>query len=204
VARADEEVGMVAVDDDEREVALELRECLAHGLDEVALVVPLDEVGDRLGIRLGAVRVAVLGEARPQLAVVLDDAVEHDRDALRFAARERMGVLLGDGTVRGPARVPETGRRRGAVGAGALLQVAERTDCSDVVEPVAFQERDARGVVAPVLETLEPLQEKPLALPRPDVPDDPAHAVASLGTRKSPAAPSVGLSRALFRRARRC
>ena len=43
-ARADEQVGMVVVDDDEREVSLELRVRLLHGRDEVAVVVALDEV----------------------------------------------------------------------------------------------------------------------------------------------------------------
>ena len=53
-ARADEHVGMVAVDDDEGEVALELGVGRAHGLGEVALVVALDEVRDDLGVGLGA------------------------------------------------------------------------------------------------------------------------------------------------------
>ena len=54
VARADEEARMVVVDHDEREVALELVEREANGLDEIALVVALDEMRDRLGVGLGA------------------------------------------------------------------------------------------------------------------------------------------------------
>ena len=53
VARADEEARVVVVDHDEREVTLELVECKAHGLDEVALVVALDQVRDGLGVGLG-------------------------------------------------------------------------------------------------------------------------------------------------------
>ena len=53
---------MVAMVDDEREMPLELWYA-AGRLDEVALVVALDEVGDRLGVRLRRQRVAVL--ARP-------------------------------------------------------------------------------------------------------------------------------------------
>jgi hypothetical protein len=59
---------------------------------------------------------------------------------------------------------------------GALLQLAERSDRADVVEPAALEERDAGRVVAPVLQALEPLEKERLALTRPDVSDDPADA----------------------------
>ena len=57
LAGADEQPGMLVVDDDEREVPLELREREANGLDEVALVVALDQMRDGLGVRLGGERV---------------------------------------------------------------------------------------------------------------------------------------------------
>ena len=53
---ADEQPGVVVVDRDEREVALELREGEPHGLDEITLVVLLDEMRDRLGVGLGGER----------------------------------------------------------------------------------------------------------------------------------------------------
>ena len=82
---------MVVMDHDEREVALELVEREPHGLDEVAFVVALDEVRDRLGVGLGRERVAVGHEARRELAVVLDDAVEDDRE-LRAHRSRRAGA----------------------------------------------------------------------------------------------------------------
>ena len=45
---------MIVVDGDEGEVALELADGGAHGGGQVALVVALNEVGDRLGVGLGA------------------------------------------------------------------------------------------------------------------------------------------------------
>jgi hypothetical protein len=54
---------VVVVDGDEREVPLELRERQANGLDEIALVVPLDQVRDGLGVGLGGERVPVGDEA---------------------------------------------------------------------------------------------------------------------------------------------
>ena len=62
-ARADEQVGVVVVDRDEREVPLELGARLPDGLDEVAVVVVLDQVRDGLRVGLGAELVAVVLEA---------------------------------------------------------------------------------------------------------------------------------------------
>ena len=56
---------MVVVDHDEGEVALELVEREPHGLDQVALVVALDEMRDRLRVRLRRERVAVRERGSP-------------------------------------------------------------------------------------------------------------------------------------------
>ena len=85
--RADEKVRVVAMDDDEREVTLELGEREPNRLDEIAVVVALDQVGDGLCVRLRGEGVAVGSETRAELAVVLDDPVEHDRDACRGRTR---------------------------------------------------------------------------------------------------------------------
>ena len=204
VACADEKTRVVVMDDDECEVALELVERATHRLDEIAFVVALDEVRDGLGVGLGRERVSVVDEAGRELAVVLDDSVQDDRELRRMAAGERMRVRLGDPAVCRPTRVAEPGRRGRAVRAGAGFQIAERPDGANVVEPIRLEERDARRVVAAVLEALEALEQQRLALSRSDVSDDSAHAKVSLEMRKSPAAPSVGLNRALVPRARRC
>ena len=166
---------MVAVDHDEREMPFELGERSADGLDEIALVVVLDEMRHGLGVGFRREPVPVGRQALDQLPVVLDDPVQHDRDPARLAAGQRVRVLLGDPAVRRPARVPEPGRGRRAARPRALDQVSERPDGAYVLEAVLLEERDARGVVAAVLEALEPLQEQRLALTRSDVPDDPAH-----------------------------
>ena len=163
---------MVVVDRDEREVPLELGEGETHGLDEVSLVVALDEMRHRLGVGLGGEGVTVVDEALGELAVVLDDAVEDDRDLRGLAAGEGMGVRLGDAAVRRPARVPEPGGRGRAVRAGARLQVPERADRADVLEPARLEEGDPGRVVAAVLQALEALQQQRLALTRSDVSDD--------------------------------
>ena len=124
-AHPDERSGVVVVDDDEGEVALEPAVDGAHGRDEVALVDALDQVGDDLGVGLGAEPVAVGLELGLELAVVLDDAVEHDREPRVVAAGERVGVVLGDPAVGRPARVAEARRsRREPLGPDDLLELA--------------------------------------------------------------------------------
>ena len=184
VACADEEARMVVMDHDEREVALELVERETHCLDEVAVVMALDEMRDGLRVRLGRERVAVGREARSQLTVILDNAVQDDRELRGSAAGEGVRVELGDRPMRRPACVAEAGRRARAVGAGAGLQVPERADRAHVVETISLEQRDAGGVVAAVLQALEALEEQRLALTRPDVSDDSAHEVVSVNAKE--------------------
>ena len=94
--------------------------------------------------------------------VVLDDAVDDDVDAVG-RVEVRVGVLLVDAAVRGPAGVADAGRRRArrrrrraAVppsprgdGVAQVLEVADRAHGLDLA---AGDHRDAGGVVAAVLE----------------------------------------------------
>ncbi len=173
--RADEQVRVLLVDDNEREVALELLVDDADGVEQVAPVVALDEVRDHLGVRLRREDVALGLEALLQLAEVLDNPVQRDRDLAPVAARERMRVLLGDLAVRRPARVADAGAGVGAVRLDRLLQVVQVADRADVFEPTVFEQAHTGRVVAPVFEALEAGQNQRLRLPGTDVSDDPAH-----------------------------
>src|SRR5262245_46501572 len=182
---------MVAVDDDEREMALELFVSWPDRRGEVAAVVLLDEVDDDLRIRLGAEHVSVLLEGSLELAEVLHDPVQDDRDLLVVTTRQRVRVLLGHLAVRRPARVAEPGRGQRAVVLRDLLQVGEVPDRTDVVEALVFQHGQAGRVIASVLEALEAVDEERLCPTWPDISDDPAHALkTSLLKRKSPASPT--------------
>ncbi len=185
-ARAHQLPGVVAVDGDEREVALELEVGTTDGLDEVALVRVLDQVGDGLGIGLGCEHVPFRRQPLTQLAVVLDDPVEHHGQLRRVLARERVRVELGHATVRRPASVTETRGGRGAAEPlGRALEVVERPDRPGVGESALLEQRDPGRVVAAILQPLEPVEQERLALPRPDVSDDPAHRVVSLVGQRS-------------------
>ena len=179
-ARSHELLRVVVVDDDEGEVAFELLVRLDDSLGQVAAVVPLDEVGDDLCVGLRAEAVPLGLERILELAEVLDDPVEDDRDLLVVAAGQRVRVLLGDAAVGSPARVAETRRRGRAVVAGRLLQGLEIADRANVVESFVLAKCEPGRVVAAVFEPLETAKEELLRLPLPDVSDDPAHLKLSL------------------------
>src|SRR5207253_9086729 len=79
-ADAHEQVGMIVMDRDDREVALEQRVDARDRLREITVVLALEHVHDYLGVGLGRERVSVLEQMRLELAVILDDSVEDDRD----------------------------------------------------------------------------------------------------------------------------
>src|SRR5262249_42732007 len=177
-ACADQLARVVVVDDDEREVSFELRVRRATGLAEVGAVVALAKVRDDLCVGLGVEGVPLSFEGLLQLPEVLHDPVQNDRELLPVAACQRMRILLGDPAVCRPPRVAEPGRRLGAVGAGRLLQRLEVAYGADVVEAVVLEHGEPCGVVAAVLEALEPAQKKGFRLPAADVSDDPAHPIS--------------------------
>jgi hypothetical protein len=156
-------------------VTLELAVGPLDRLGEIAVVVALDQMGDDLGVRFRAERVTVRLQRPLQLPVVLDDAVQDERQLPVLATGQRMGVLLGHTAMRRPAGVAETGRGLRPVPRGCGLQLREVADRADVVELVGFPEDDAGRVIAAVLEALEAVQEERLARPGPDVSDDSTH-----------------------------
>ena len=97
-----------------------------------------------LGVGFGAEAVTVGLERLLQLTVVLDDAVQHDREPRIVATGERVGVLLVDGAVRGPAGVSQSVVRTRAVRSGDVSQELEVADRPDVFETAVFTKREAR------------------------------------------------------------
>ena len=151
-------------------------------------VVALDQVGDDLGIGLGAEPVALELEVASQLGVVLDDAVGDDLD-LVVAVSVRVGVLLGDASVGGPAGVRQADRRQRrrnrdraavAVGPGAIepdggAEVGQVAHGPHGIDPPVLEQRDAGRVIASVLELLEPGHQQVPARALAHISDDSAH-----------------------------
>ena len=113
-AGADDDAGLVGVDGEEREGALEVGDDGAHRVGQVvlALVGGGDEVGDDLGVGLARELDAVGQQALLQGVEVLDDAVVDEGELAVLATAVRVGVLVGRAAVRGPAGVADAGRRR--------------------------------------------------------------------------------------------
>ncbi len=179
LAGPDEPVALADMHDHERVRALEQAQGMADGVGQVALVRLLDEVGDRLGVGLGGEGVAARLEPVPQLAEVLDDPVVDDRD-LAGAVAVGMGVQVVRAAVGRPAGVGEAdGRVRRAVGDGGLEVDQLAGPLLDEQVAGVVHERDARRIVAAVLEPLEALDQDRARLPRAGVADDAAHTVTS-------------------------
>ena len=180
----------------------ELRVRRPHGLHQVALVERADELRDRLGVGLRREALAAGLEGFAQRPVILDDPVEHDLDA-PARVLVRMRVVLAHAAVRRPAGVPDARRGLGAHGAGRAGQgrralgdrgaqagqVAHRADALEAPDAV---QRDARGVIAAVLQGGQAVQQQRLGGTVADVSDDSAHARSpfdSMGERDGCAQP---------------
>ena len=160
---------------DERVRALEPLARQAHGLGQAVGPVVLDEVGDDLGVGLGAEVMALGGERLAQLAVVVDDPVVDDGEA-RPAVHVRMRVGVAGAPVGGPSRVrdPHGPPRVPAAGHERL----ERGDLSDRlahVEARPVDGGDPGGVVPPVFEAAKGGEQEGHGLALTDVSDDATH-----------------------------
>ena len=110
-------------------------------------------------------------------AMVLDDAVVHDRDA-RSAVEVRMGVHFGGPSVRRPPRVRDA---QTAVRPLRRDEALERRDLPEALanlEPVSVHRREPGRVVAAVLETLQCRREERHRLIGADITDDPHMQIA--------------------------
>ena len=187
---------------DEREVTLEVVVGEAHGLDQVAVVVDGDEVGDDLGVGLGREDGAAGLEALAQRQVVLDDAVDDDVHAVG-GIEVRMSVLLVDAAVCRPARVTDADRRlvgdrrhgRAAAPLDRLVEAIEVAHRAHGIDRLTAHHRHAGRVVAAILELAQACQQELLRRPATDVSDDAAHGAQGSGRRGAARAPETGLDR---------
>lgn len=134
-----------------------------------------EQMGDDLGVGLGRQIVAALGKFGAQRGKVLDDAVVHDGDAPRIVEM-RVGIGIGGSAVGGPTGVPDPcGPGRKGLLHQRLLQIDELPGLLHGGKPAVRENGDARGVVTPVFEALEPRDDNiKRGLPT-DVTDDSTH-----------------------------
>src|SRR5665647_2168142 len=149
---------------------------------ETVADVLLDEVHHYLGVGLALELMPARAELGAQLLVVLDDAIDDDRDLAR-AIVVRVRILVTRPAVRGPARVAEAHDGLGRVGPGRREQGVEVADRTYRLEAVGLHEDDAGRVVAAVLEASEAVEDDGLPGASPDVAYDAAHACSLLWMR---------------------
>src|SRR6266849_3852807 len=153
----------------------------------------MNQVGDDFGIGFGHELVALGAQALAHLFVVLDDAIVHHRHA---AGNVRMRVLLRRHAVGGPARMRDPDVPGEALRARELLQLRDAAGRAHTAQRRprsrrhSVEDRDPGGVVAAILEPLQPLDEDGNDVTLGYRPDYSAHAVCLSITSSLPAAAS--------------
>ena len=173
-ARADHQVVLAGKQEGERESAAQLLERGGHRLGRRLALFHLigDEMGDDLGVGFAAEFRAVLAEPFAQFAEILDDAVMSDRDAVGGV---RMRVALGRFAVRRPAGVADADIAGERLLRQALFQRGELALGASAAERAVIQSGDTGGVVAPVFEAFERLDQMAGNRLASNNSDDPAH-----------------------------
>jgi len=145
---------------------VQLRERGLHGIEQIAFVVAVDEMADHLGVRLAAEAIALGLQCRAQLAVVLDDAVVHERDAPGPAhgvgagavAEMRVGVMHRGRTVGRPARVGDAGHAFDVLLVDLLEEFGHAGGAARTLQALGIDGNPA-GVIAAVFQPLQALDQ---------------------------------------------
>ncbi len=107
---------------------------------------------DDLGVGLGLEHRTVFLKLFAQFAEILDDAVVNHGEAFSGV---RMSIVLGRPAMRGPARMSDAGVTRERLGSQSRLEILELAFGAAALEMVAFECRDAGGIIAAIFQPLE-------------------------------------------------
>jgi hypothetical protein len=143
-------------------------------LEPIVFPLLFDEVRDNFGVGFRDELVALRLQLAFQLQVVFDDAVVNDDD-LALAVAVWMRVLFSRPAVRRPSCVAEAVEAGQRIAGDDVLEVGQLAGTAPDVETVAVDDRDARGVVAPVFKPPQALDEDRHDRFVADVTDDAAH-----------------------------
>ncbi len=114
-----------------------------------------------------------------QLRPVLDDPVVYDREPIG-AVTVRMSIARGGPAMGSPTGVSDTGGAGVAVALlDGLLQLGDPPRPPSNADAVFIQDRHPGGVVAPVLQPLQPMQQHLEGRARAGIADDAAHTATS-------------------------
>src|SRR6185312_13532915 len=108
-------------------------------------------------VRFRAERVALAQQKRLYLRVVFDHAVVHERK-FPVAADVRVRVGVGHGAVGGPAGVSDSRRSSKPLAGNIFSEIFNPSCLLHHLEATALGYTDAGGVVAAILQPLQPLE----------------------------------------------
>ena len=173
-AGADDQAGMVAEQDRQREGAVKARQ---HGGDGRLRLEPLrqlvgDEMGDDLAVGLALEGSALGLHLLAQRLEILDDAVVDHRDAVDDV---RMGIADGRRAMRRPAGMGDADLAGQRLGGELARQIVELALGAAAVEPPVDDGADAGAVIAAIFEPPEPVHEPRRSLLATDNSDDSTH-----------------------------
>src|SRR6185312_8873818 len=129
---------------------------------------------NNFGVGLGLEDRAFFLQRLAQLAKVFDDSVMDDGDAFGGV---RMGVVFGRLAVGRPARMADSGMafERSVLQSG--FEIFELAFGTAAFEAIAFQRRDASGIITAIFETFERVHQLLGDRSTPENADNAAHAV---------------------------
>ena len=128
---------------------------IAYRFVEVALEMAVHQVGDHFGIGFRSELVTGLAQALAQNLVILDDAIVHYGDTL--AGKMRMRVGLGGYAVGCPAGMGYADMA-GLIGRDLGVEILHLAQRSEALQLAAFEQRDTRGIVTAVFESMQAFQ----------------------------------------------
>ena len=176
----------------------QLAHCGLHRLEQIALVERIDQMSDDLGVGLAGKGIAFGLQFSAQFFVVFNDAVVHQANAAFALARlhagaraeMRMGVVHRRCAMGGPAGVGNAGRALQATGRRVDLghQLGHPLGAARALQTWRLAhlrlrrvDRDAAGVVTPVLQALQALDQDGNNIAARNRADDAAHGVSPVG-----------------------
>ena len=181
----DDTVGLIAADDEKREMPLKPWVETPHGLGKVAVVLILEHVDERLGVCVRGERVSRSGDLSAQVDVILKDAVHQDTKAT-VLREERVCVALLDDAVGRPPGVSHADGRGRRERVRHSSQSLHGTYGAGTLETGLADQHHASRVISSVFEMLEAGKDQFFAGPCPDVPDDPAHRAKRIRPARGP------------------
>jgi hypothetical protein len=161
LARGHDAVRFFAREHGDRISTLQALDGQAHGLEQVAVVHVIDQVGDHFGVGLALEHITEGRQFSAQLVVVLDDAVMDQCDAgiVRRRREVRVRILRGGRAVRRPAGVGDA-RKTLQVGFPDLgFEIRHPRGAARTRQTAIHVQGDAAGIIAAVFQALQTFEQ---------------------------------------------